>query len=461
MKKTKKTNKTSTKRLTKRENDERTAFANRENRVREWLEDQTKRAISLRSKDREFHGLEKEFIFQQENMISSYRRAKDAKHPRDIGTAREQILRKFLVETGLLPRRYAISDKSVRVASTTGHISGELDLLFYDPFDSISLMRREEAFEVFPVESTYGTIQVKSNASRQDIRDGLQNIAKYKRLKQSSSAQVRASFGEPRSRSGFGVLFAYDTDLDWVDLVEEVKKFAHDNRKETWCNAVVVLTKGLIFHGDETRIAFSNEAIAALGELQMYGWPDRSGRALYDFYKVLIDLLRLTETQPPPIEKYYRLPLIAGEYSYEFSFGQTAEYETCAVHGDYSRKLSEEQLIKVIEWCKFAKPINWVQATDIASGKPGDNIEAYERQPGVVRIYNPDSLPLADILMRDHLMLFNGKEVNTKSIAFDAIQTSGMTIWIPFYYAKKHGIINSCPKCERKMRQTLDTTSTM
>lgn len=440
------------KRLTKAEKEERAAFADRENRTRQMLKDQVGRAIALRSKEREFHGLDREFLYYQEDMLRLYDRAKDSKHPRDIGLAREQIVRRFLVDTGLLPARYATSDRSVRVASTTGHVSGELDILFYDPMDSVSLMRRENAYQVLPVESTYGTIQVKSKATRQDIRDGLQNIASYKGLQRISTEGWTAFSGKHKSRQGFGILFAFDTDLDWTDLLDEVKTFAKDKPKHLWCNAVFVLTKGFVLYGTEHRAAYLNDDIGAITELQMHGRPDRTGLCFYDLYSVLLSLLKNTHVQPPPVESYFQLPFVAGEHSYKYSMGQFAEFGTCETHGDFPRKLSEEKLVEVIQWCRSAEPMNWIRATDIAYGNPGDNTEAYERQPGDVRIYNPDSLPLPDILVMDRPFTHEGKQVITTVLAFDSIETAGMSIWIPYVYEVKYDIINSCPKCQTKVR---------
>ena len=441
------------KRLTSAEKKERADFAEREGRTREMLKDQIGRAIALRSKERDFHGLDREFLFYQEDMLRQYDRAKDSKHPRDIGLAREEIVRQFLVDTGLLPARYAASDRSVRVASTTGHVSGELDILFYDPLDSVSLMRRENAFEVLPVECTYGTIQVKSKATRKDIRDGLENIASYKRLRRISTEGWTVFSGRPKSRQGFGILFAFDTDLDWIDLVNEIKAFAQEKPKHLWCNAVFVLTKGFVLHGTERSAVYLNDDISTITELQMHGRPDRTGHCFYDLYTILLALLKNTEVQPPPVESYFQLPFIAGEHFYKYSFGQFAELGTCEIHGDFSRKLTEEKLVEVIEWCKSAEPINWIRATDIAYGKAGDNTEAYERQPGDVRIYNPDALPLSDILVMDRPFMRDGEQVNIKALAFDSIETNGMTIWIPYVYELTRGIINSCPKCERKKHQ--------
>lgn len=441
------------KRLTKAEKEERAVSSDRENRTRQTLKDQIGRAIALRSKEREFHGLDREFLHYQEDMLRMYDRAKDSKHPRDIGLAREQIVRKFLVDEGLLPARYAASDRSVRVASTTGHVSGELDILFYDPVDAVSLMRRENAYQVLPVESTYGTIQVKSKVTRQDIRDGLENIATFKGLRRISTEGLNVFSGRPKSRQGFGILFAFDTDLDWIDLVNEVEIFAQSNPKHLWCNAVFVLTKGFVLHGDDHRAAYLNDDIGAITEIQMHGCPDRTGLCFYNLYSILLDLLKNTQIQPPPVESYFQLPFVAGDHSYKYSMGQFAEFGTCETHGDFPRKLTEEKLIKVIDWCKSVEPINWIRATDIAYGKPGDNIEAYEKQPGDVWIYNPDALPLPDILVADSPFMREGEQVIAKALAFDSIETAGMTIWIPYVYEVRDGIINSCPKCQTKVRR--------
>jgi len=438
------------KRLTKAEKAERAEFAEREARTRELLKRKFDTAIELRSRDREFHGLEREFRYHQEDMLRDFDRSKDMRHPRDVGMAREQILRRFLVDKGLIPGRYTATSSSVRVASTTGHMSNELDLLFYNDSESICLMRRENAYSVLPVECTYGVIQVKSKVSRSDIRDGLRNIASYKKLRRAGSRPMFAISGESKSQDGFGVLFAYDTDLDWMDLVDEVKSFARENPKHVWPNLVFILSKGLFLYGDDARASFLNGAIANLdGDVVVHGRPDREGFGFYNFYSILIALLGNTLSQDVPVDSYFSLPLIAGDYSYKFSFGSFAEFQTCDQHGDYARKLTEEKLIKVIEWCKSAEPINWVRATDIACGKPGDNWEAYKRQNAEVRIYNPRGIPLPDLIMADTVVRHDGKDAVVKSIAYDSIETSGMIIWIPYIYEIEEGIINFCHKCEK------------
>jgi hypothetical protein len=131
-----------------------------------------------------------------------------------------------------------------------------------------------------------------------------------------------------------------------------------------------------------------------------------------------------------------------------FSLGKFAEYGTCETHGRFARKLSEEQLVTVIDWCKSAEPINWVRAMEIALGVPGDNAQQYLRQPAEVRVYNPEALPLQKLLLVAAPVKDDGSEGTPQVLGFDFIETEGMTILIPYHYQITQGIISSCPKCE-------------
>jgi hypothetical protein len=276
----------------------------REERIKQLWTSQAKRAIDLRSKDREFHGLEREFRHHQQRMVADYEESKDIKHPRDLGDAREEILRKFLKDRGHVPRRFAASGNKMRIASTTGHVSGEMDIVFYDPEDSISLMRRDGGYEVLPVESIYGVIQVKSRLNKDEIRNGLENIASFKRLERLHEPRVGflAHSGDT-SRRGFGVLFAYDSDLEWSDITKEIEKFASANSNRLWCNAVFILTKGFFVHGDDRAGYMLNPYLEKVTSLKMYGRPDRESLCLYTLVSSLISLLKTTEVSPPNIDR--------------------------------------------------------------------------------------------------------------------------------------------------------------
>jgi hypothetical protein len=425
-------------------------FERREESLRASWRDQALRANALRSKDREFHGLDREFRYYQAQIISDYERTKDLKHPRDMGNARENILRSFLKDSGYLPKRYAVSELSVRVVSTTGHTSNEIDIALFDPIDSLTLMKREGVYEAHPIESVFGVIQVKSNLTKKELRSGLKNLASFKKLDRPNSTPIafQAFNPTPLSKRGFAVLFAYKSDMAWKDIVKELEAFAHENPPRNWPNAVFIMDRGFFLFGQkDSRAFFKNEEIEQICDLQMYGYPDREGFSLYQFQSLLLELLRSTSVNPAQLDPYFKLPLNADELSYSFHFGMLAEIGKCERHGDFARKLTPTSLNSIVQWCRSIEPINAVKATHLTFGIP-ENEEAYRRQPGMVHIYNPEGHPLSDILARNQ----ESGDISYKAIAYDSIETAGMAVWVPYYYSIKEGLINLCPECAKSAR---------
>lgn len=400
------------------------------------------RVSALRSKERDFHGLDREFAYAQEEMTRAYGQSSDVSHPRDKGAIRENLLRRFLSETGFLPKRYGVSQSSFRAASTTGHSSKEIDIALFDPLDSFSLMRRDNVFEVLPIESVYGVIQVKSRLNSKELVSALDNIASFKSLHPMRPRSI-VSTGQILSRRGFGMIFAYATEIEPSEIRWILSDFASRKHQNVWPNAVFILNVGVFSLGTECQALLHNHELENVVEPIVRTGPDQ-GSGLFTFYSMLMELLRATEVSEPPVEQYYSLPLLAGHQFYTFS-GPFAELHKCPRHGDYARKIADDKLSMIIDWCRTAAPINWARAMDLALGKLGDNEEAYAPQPDEVRIYNPEDRPLSEILVTPRLL--NGRTVAAN--AYDVIDTAGMIIFIPFYYSDKLNIISGCPDCAK------------
>lgn len=438
------------KRLSAEQKKDRDDFAKSEARTKALLSNQASRANKLRSKEKEFHGLEREFIYFQAKLLSDYEISKDIKHPRDVGNVREVLLRSFFMENKLIPRRYAISNSSVRVASTTGHLSNEIDILFYNAFDSFSLMQRQDIYEVLPVEYCYGAVQVKSKLSKVELKSAFDNIASFKRLRRQSYSQHNFNRQDEKiQEDGFGIIFSYDTDMHWADIVTELNTHVQTYDKSVLPNAVFILSKGFFIFGNDDLASAFNSDIESFDKIKIYGYPDRQNYCLYQLYDIIFNLLSKTCTHETSPNKYFRLPFTAGNYSYEYTFGQFAEFGHCEEHGDFARAYAPEKLEKIITWCQTAEPINWVKATELAYGMPGDNNEAYERQSAEVRIYNPENLSLSEILVADRKINFDGNEIKTKVNSFDSIRSNGLNILIPYYYQITENLVQGCLKCKK------------
>lgn len=413
--------------------------------ARNRILDQAKKSLELRSKDREFHGLEKEFHYHQAEMIAKYEKTKDLKHPRDTGYARENILKKFLMKSGLLPKKYSISNTSVRVASTHGFLSKEVDILLFDSNEAITLMGRNEAYAVYPIECCYGIIEVKSKLTKNEIKKAFKTIASFKSLVKSGNQQFNLgqfTIRHALEERGFGIIFAYDTDLDLKDLNKEFKKQLIETDKKFLPNVIFILNKGFFMWGNESMASCLNEHIESKSDLQVYPRYDVGNECLHAFYSILISLLKKSGITSVPVDSYYRLPLTSGSLSYEFLYSFLQDMGKCKTHGNYQRKISEEKLKKLLSYCQSTPPMKYAEFATYIWGNIENNKKLPEKD---IWIYNPEALPISEIIW--YLREIEGSTDKIRVLGIDEINCESKHVVIPAYYSVKENIINMCPKC--------------
>ena len=406
-----------------------------------FIIDIRKTASKLRNDIFEFQGFEREFMHFQNQLLSEYERSSAIKHPGNLGDSREDYLKQFLRDQNLIPEKYGISDVSSRVVSKTGHHSEEMDIVIYDKANNISLLKYDSC-EFYPVEWVHGVIQVKSCLrNKKTIKDGLKNISSFKRLKKNTTAKVSNNGFEFVSEltRGFGVLFAYSSTLKWETTVNVIKEYMTETPSTHWPNAVVILDKGIILPFNENKGMFLTSEIDTIETPNIFGLPDQ-GTTLQQFYSILMDILESNILGGFNYRDYIRLPNVAGEHSYSFVYEGISEIATCQKHGQYLRTIDEPAIQKILASCEQDEPINWVKANEIAYGGDGTNEEAYKRQPGMCKIYNPDNLALSKILRADN----QGMAV----VAYDTLSIDGGYYLVPYVYSIRDNlVITKCPKC--------------
>lgn len=409
--------------------------------TKKYLSELSRKSFELRKEKMGFAGLDYQLTSIRDKMMLDFSQSAAIKHSGDKGTAREGLLRAFLADSGYLPERFGVSQGSSHVVSTTGDVSEQIDLLIYDRLNCPRLLTMSN-IQYFPVESVYGIIQVKSGLdSEQSTLDALQNIASFKRLRKSRDLVKKVGPVTIRSGNslGFGMLFAYDSKLKWRHLYDCIRGYQKSNSNLFWPNLVVILDQGLFIQLKNNRGVYSTEEILEIDQPKVLASPNRDS-TLLQFYLILIDLLANMSLSEPPLRDYVHLRMPAGNHSYCFEFGPFSEIGVCKKHGEYLRTISSANVERVIRACKQSKPINWIKATDIALGKPGDDDEVYGKQPGDVLIYNPEKRRLSDIL-------FINKDAS-KGFHFDAVLIDGVRYWIPWFYNVREKLITGCPKCK-------------
>ncbi|MFY7805569.1 MAG: DUF6602 domain-containing protein [Limnoraphis robusta] len=387
------------------------------------------KAREFREKSTEFQGLEREFTFIQDELLKKYERSSPhRKHPADLGNIREEILREFLSSTGYLPLKYGVSKPSVRIVTKTGHQSNQIDIAIYDSLNSPMLLSYP-SLSFLAIESVYGVIQVKSRlSSRDDINEGLNNIASFKKLEGSDNS--------------FGILFAYDCSLKWTTLAETVKDFMCKNTSSVWTNFVVVLNQGLILPREEGTLpygvrnhCFRNSDLRSISKPDVIGIPDTSN-TLLKFYLYLIDLLKSCTVEEPDLYQYVRLPFTTGEKAYRFTHGEIEEIGQCREHGPYLRKISNETINKIIDICSSSEPTDMLHLFEAVFGS--NNLSSPDGdQSEQVYLYNPDNLPLVKILTLP----------NSIGLQCYSLLINRKTFIIPKYYSFRDKLISECPKC--------------
>ena len=409
-----------------------------EKRRYDWVRQTTDDAIAARTKRMEFHGLEDELRNLQRSLLERYERSKSIPHPRDKGDQREEILRDFLTEHGLVPESVKVPSVSTRMVSPSGHISPELDVLFVNRSDSIVLKRFKNTLEYYPVESVLGTIQVKSRLTGKELASGISHIQRFKAIRptQPLRRQMGGFTVESGLRRRFAILFAYELGISWSQVVKRLQAHAEACPSELLPNMVVVLDSGSFVIGDETRGTWDQRSLERVNDPKVYGSLDISGHCLHEFYLVLLHLLKQTDTGSPNTGDYLRMPIPIGEHSLEFVRGPFSELATCSDHGPYSRTLEPEKIEQILSATRGNKPINWIKALDLADGKPGDDTDRYEKQKGETTVYDPDGLGFEKLLKSKEGFL-----------TFDAILIDGQQYWLPWHYVVSHQLIEPCPKC--------------
>jgi hypothetical protein len=402
-----------------------------------WMEQSQARAAELRQKAFGFAGLESPFRGIKEKLTIDFRNSAAVKHPGDKGTARENILRGFLKE-GYLPAKYGISDGSSHVLSSTGHISGQLDLLFFDALNAPRLMTTG-GIQYFPLETTTGVIETKSDlSSRAVVIDGLDQIASYKRLKALSGAGLADG-------TGFGILFGYTASLAWPTLFETVSEWQATRPPQEWPNLVVALDHGIIGHALERDILLHTHELRKGAVSQL--WPFTIGEdTLLSFYLLLVDLLGNVSMGPAPMRAYARLPATAGDHFYAFIYGAFSEIGWCKKHGEFLRMITPTTVDAIIAGCRGTTALSHLSIVNHLQ----ENGDAQPDAVNGVLIYNPDTLPLQRVLQRPATFTQNGKVFRADSLAYVPVEINGREYWLPDYYILRDRLITGCPRCPAK-----------
>lgn len=246
-----------------------------------------------------------------EKLISDFQLTAEIWHGTGKGSAREAFLRKFL--TDYLPQRYAVG--SGAVISPDNKKSGELDIVIYDPLNCPTLIKTD-AHSIYPIESIYGAISVKSHLDSGELADAYQNIASLKSIvsKEGFTASPMQGFavgmGYPMPVTAI-VAYAANRSLDAI--AEQAKKLDGKLTDITLRpDFIVVVGQGIIGPRQALRGGHNKYVLPSKSQLTSIRAAGR--HTLLRFYMQLLDELNALQLRPFQFSRYYEMPRLVGPY---------------------------------------------------------------------------------------------------------------------------------------------------
>ncbi len=330
--------------------------------------------------------IKKVFRGISQKLQTDFEISSEIKHQGNKGTYRESALREFLL-SGRLPKRFGIG--TGEIIGPTRNVSKQSDLVIYDQLDGMSLVY-DDNVQIYPIESVFGVIEVKSQLSKTELIKSLENIKSVKSLCPTESVTKTTnsfiSMTYPRPKP-FGIVFAYSLSNNSLEsLLDNLREWEKENSKEHWPNLVVVLGEGVLYHygdGMKNSSLFSNEEISkATGPSYLAYKKD----TLFHFYSTLIDLCSGTSLGPVNLKRYFDPAEQLGNYVVRNHDGIMQD------GSDSLHRLTLDFVDKVVQHCKKQgktthRELFIKQMGALPLGMEDDylNYEVYH--------YDPDGLP--------------------------------------------------------------------
>jgi len=334
------------------------------------------------------------FRLVSEKMRSDFELAAQFVHKGTRGTARENTLRDFLAK-GRLPARYGLG--AGEVVGLVRDVSRQCDIVVYDSMYGLSL-HYDEDNQIYPIDSVYGIIEVKSGLSKTELLDSLEKIKVFKEMAVGGAIvdPMGGGFTMVRSRPRpFGVVFAYSLGGNSIDsLYENLQEWESQNSPTTWPNYICILNEGCIHHQHLFETCLDSEAI----KNKSIPVPLKYGNdSLFKFYCALHDMCSHMKLGPIELERYFSPGVKIGRFSV---FGRITEVQV-AFDGKspIPACLKESTLEKIVAWCAKTEKIRHSDLLKKQFGQlPLGVTENSTGMNALLFLYNPDNFPGLDEL---------------------------------------------------------------
>ncbi|MEI7052150.1 DUF6602 domain-containing protein [Pseudomonas koreensis] len=315
-------------------------------------------------------------------LVSDFNVSSMYEHQGNKGSFREGALRDFLA-SDRMPSKFGLG--TGEIVSSHGEVSKQSDLIIFDRLNGIPLLY-SDTVQVFPVESVYGVIEVKSKLSKDELFKALENIKSVKSL--ADDGVVRYVKGPiaytGKSPRPFGIIFAYGLANNSLEsLADNLESWEASEEKKFWPNMVVVLDVGVILHTAGMAYCVTNEQILNSSSIIRLHYKEDT---FFHFYSTLLSLSALTELLPVDLNKYFKpSQRIRGNVVKNHEgFTMPDSEEVFRLNSDFIQLL--------LEYSKSVEKISYRELLIRQFGQLPVGMEESQLESKLY-LYDPDSLP--------------------------------------------------------------------
>jgi len=240
--------------------------------------------------------------------------SKQTSHPGERGRAREDAVRTFLRQ--YLPGRVGVGQGLL--VDHLGRTSRECDVVLYDA-QSTPVFHVSDTVRLFPAETVFLVLQVKSRLSKSHLQSAVDNLASVARLSRSSEpaqpllggfaistlfrGALRMTYTPDRVAGG---VFAYDSP-SLETLAADVVQVVRGRPREEWPVFVISLAKGAIVYGHGAAGGKSRLATGPLDQTRLVLLAPEDDHPLLLLYLVTVMRTQVTMSARPDLLSYLRL----------------------------------------------------------------------------------------------------------------------------------------------------------
>lgn len=227
---------------------------------------------------------------------------KQIEHKGLKGRAREIVIKHFL--KAYLP--HFLDVESGEIISSKGDVSRETDVVIFDRL-RCPIFLREDEVHIFPIESVYAVVEVKSFLNSNELEDCVEKIRSVKQMpklayfEQAGVIKQRCiMFGRQYEYfPTLGFVFAFDSiGLDILcenlEMINSTGQIGLDKRVDTIC----ILKKGVIANlREDGKVSYAPEPGSKLYRIE-------TDRSLLLFYLLMTSVLNQARMSPVKLTQY-------------------------------------------------------------------------------------------------------------------------------------------------------------